>query len=77
MPHETVRPLTFEALLTDPLTRLVMDADGVTVADLVAVMRVAREAVARREREAVARAVAWTVAAGARGRPALRQSATT
>ena len=33
--------LTFESLLTDPLIRLVMDADGVTTEDLVSVMRIA------------------------------------
>ncbi len=48
--------LTFEALLTDPLTRLVMDADGVTVGDLVAAMQVARDAMAARERLAFLRA---------------------
>lgn len=50
--------LTFEALLTDPLTRLMMDADGVTVGDLVAAMQVARDAMAARERLAFMHACA-------------------
>lgn len=48
------RVLTFESMLTDPLTRLVMDSDGVTSADLLAVMEVVRKAVVAREREAMA-----------------------
>lgn len=41
--------LTFETLVTDPLTRLVMESDGVSLAELVAVLEAAGEAVARRE----------------------------
>ncbi len=52
------RPLTFETLLTDPLIRLVMQADGVTLAELLAVMDVAHQAVAARERLAVCEASA-------------------
>jgi hypothetical protein len=44
MYHETARPLTFEALLSDPLTRLVMDADGVSVDELANVLWAACEA---------------------------------
>lgn len=47
---ETFRPLTFETLLSDPLTRLVMEADGVTVAELAAVLYAACEAIAVRTR---------------------------
>ncbi len=50
--------LTFESLLSDPLTRLMMDADGVTVDDFVAVMQVARDAMAARERLAFIQAAA-------------------
>jgi hypothetical protein len=41
--------LTFETLLSDPLIRLMMESDGVSVAELVEVLEVAREAVAARE----------------------------
>ncbi len=40
--------LTFETLLTDPLIRLVMDSDGVSVAEMAAVLELAGDAVARR-----------------------------
>ena len=50
--------LTFESLLSDPLTRLVMEADGVTVDEFVAAMQVARDAMAARERLAFMRASA-------------------
>ena len=53
MCQDSARPLTFETLLADPLVRLVMQADGVSVAELVAVMEVARDAVTARERSAV------------------------
>ena len=43
------RGLTFETLLTDPLVRLMMEADGVTPQDLVTPLLVARDAVAARE----------------------------
>jgi hypothetical protein len=49
MSEDTGRPLTLETLLRDPLVRMVMDADGVTVAEFAAVMYAARDAVARRE----------------------------
>ena len=57
-PHDSVcahdaRPLTFETMLSDPLIRLIMDSDGVTIGDLVAVMEVARAAVVDREAQAV------------------------
>lgn len=41
--------LNFEAMLTDPLIRLVMDSDGVSLRELVAVLEVAREAIRARE----------------------------
>jgi hypothetical protein len=41
--------LTFETMLTDPLIRLMMASDGVSLAELVKVMEVARQAVAARE----------------------------
>jgi hypothetical protein len=42
-------PLTFEALLNDPLVRAVMEADGVTPAELLSVMEKARNAVLARQ----------------------------
>jgi len=50
MYHDTGRPLSFETLLCDPLTRLVMDADGVSVDEFAAVRHAARDAVAARGR---------------------------
>ncbi len=41
--------LSFEALLTDPMTRLVMDSDGVSLSDLIAVLETARAAIDRHE----------------------------
>jgi hypothetical protein len=41
--------LTFETMLTDPLIRLVMESDGVSVAEMRAVLQAAGDAVARRE----------------------------
>ncbi len=46
------RALTFESMLTDPLIRLVMASDGVTMSEMVEVMSVAREAMVKRERAA-------------------------
>ena len=43
------RALTFETMLSDPLIRLVMASDGVSVSELVTVLEVARAAVAARE----------------------------
>ncbi len=43
MGDEQNAELTFETLLADPLIRLVMDSDGVTVKELAAVMQAARE----------------------------------
>jgi len=42
--------LTFETLLTDPLIRLVMESDRISVAEMAAVLEAASHAVARRER---------------------------
>jgi len=66
MCHETARPLTFESLLSDPLTRLVMDADGVTLDEFAAIMRAASDAVAARGRPCVMRAFAMQLATSAR-----------
>ncbi|MCW3476206.1 hypothetical protein OL599_16625 [Rhodovastum sp. RN2-1] len=60
------RPLTFETMLSDPLIRMVMDSDGVTLDELVAVLEVAREAIVARE--AVAVSLAAGRQAGAAGR---------
>jgi hypothetical protein len=43
--------LTFETFLTDPLIRLVMESDGVSAAEMLAVLEAAGQAVARREPE--------------------------
>jgi len=43
------RALSFESMLTDPLIRLVMDSDGVTVSDMIGVLTTAREALIQRE----------------------------
>lgn len=51
-----IRPLTFETMLSDPLIRLVMDSDGVSVQELVAVLETARAAVVAREVVAMRRA---------------------
>lgn len=56
MSYESARPLTFETLLTDPMTRMLMHADGVTLEELVSVMAIARDAVVARERSAIRRA---------------------
>ena len=44
MRRQPTRPLTFESLLIDPIVRLIMDADGVSVDQLALVMRRARDA---------------------------------
>jgi len=49
MCQDDQRALTFETMLTDPMIRLVMASDGVSLAELVKVLEVAREAVATRE----------------------------
>jgi hypothetical protein len=41
--------LTFETFLADPLIRLVMESDGVSAAEMLAVLQAAGHAVARRE----------------------------
>ncbi|MBU6499059.1 MAG: hypothetical protein KGJ41_02325 [Rhodospirillales bacterium] len=53
MCRDDMRPLTFESLLRDPLIRMVMDSDGVSVDDVVEVLEVARAAVVAREHRAV------------------------
>ncbi len=58
--------LTFETLLNDPLTRMVMAADQVTVAELVEVLQIARGNVAAREHAAISRALAAPCATSAR-----------
>jgi hypothetical protein len=54
------RPLTFESMLSDPLIRLVMDSDGVTIDELVEVLEIARAAIVAREHSAVRLATADT-----------------
>ena len=44
MRRQPTRPLTFESLLIDPIVRLIMDADGVSVDQFALVMRRARDA---------------------------------
>ena len=66
MCQNTVWPLTFEALLSDPLTRLVMDADGVTLDEFIKVMEAARDAVVARERAAIMPVFAVRLATSAR-----------
>lgn len=39
------RPLDYETLLSDPMTRLVMESDGVSIRDLVRVLETARDAI--------------------------------
>ncbi|MDA8248036.1 MAG: hypothetical protein M0Z28_02565 [Rhodospirillales bacterium] len=58
MCQDGVRPLNFETLLTDPLVRMMMAADGVTARDLVAPLLTAREAIATRELQALSCALA-------------------
>ena len=58
MTGESNRPLTFETLLTDPLIRLVMESDGVSVAEVAAVLESAGHAVARRRQWPQARRIA-------------------
>ena len=41
--------LTFESLLTDPLTRMMMDSDGVTFDQLATVLTDVRSAITARE----------------------------
>lgn len=48
--------LTFETLMTDPLTRLVMQSDGVTFDQLATVLTDARSAIRAREVAAHTRA---------------------
>lgn len=48
-PEDSDRLLTFETMLTDPLIRMVMDSDGVSLSDMVDVLAAAREALAQRE----------------------------
>jgi hypothetical protein len=43
------RPLDFETLLSDPMTRLVMQSDGVSMGELVRVLEKAGDAVASRQ----------------------------
>lgn len=49
--------LTFETLLCDPLIRLVMDSDGVTIPEMIDVLETARLAIVRREAKAYAAVV--------------------
>jgi len=47
------KDLSFEDLLTDPMTRLVMESDGVSVREFTHILEAAREAIARRLPEAM------------------------
>jgi len=49
MCQDDQRALTFETMLSDPLIRLMMASDGVSLSELVEVLEVARAAVAARE----------------------------
>ncbi len=60
----TAGPLTIEALMRDPLTRMVMDADGVTITECAAVRYAARDALAARG-DLVRRVVAMPLATSA------------
>ncbi len=42
-PDHTCR-MDFDALLADPLTRVIMDSDGVSERDLIALLEMARDA---------------------------------
>ena len=55
-----LRALTFETMLSDPLIRLVMASDGVSLPELIAVLEVAREAVELREASAARAAMHLT-----------------
>lgn len=66
MCQDGARSLSFETLLTDPLVRLMMQADGVTPQALVAPLLAARDAVAARERLALMSALAPPAEACAR-----------
>jgi hypothetical protein len=45
------RALSFETLLTDPMTRMVMESDGVSISELVAVLETAGAARAQMLRQ--------------------------
>ncbi len=48
MYQHTAGPLTIETLMRDPLTRMVMDADGVSITEFAEIMYAARDALAAR-----------------------------
>ena len=52
MCYEDLEALSFETLITDPLTRLVMESDGVTTVEMVAILELVGAAVIRREHAA-------------------------
>ncbi|HEY2133915.1 MAG TPA: hypothetical protein VGH36_13250 [Acetobacteraceae bacterium] len=47
--HDDWRALNFETMLTDPLIQMVMESDGVSLPELIAVLEAARGAVVARE----------------------------
>jgi hypothetical protein len=49
MCKDEAKTLTFETLLDDPLAHMMMESDGVTRAELAAVLEKARAAIAARE----------------------------
>jgi hypothetical protein len=57
--------LKFPDLLRDPLIRLVMESDGVTKQEMIAVMHQLRRALAAREKSHALRRAAATVLSGA------------
>ncbi len=67
MCQDSVRSLSFETLLTDPLVRMMMAADGVTPEALVAPLLAARDAIAARERLAFSSVLAAPCATSAPG----------
>jgi hypothetical protein len=60
--HDDRRALNFETMLTDPLIQMVMESDGVSLPELIAVLEVAREAVVAREALATQAALVAAVA---------------
>jgi hypothetical protein len=58
--------LNFETMLTDPLIQMVMESDGVSLPELIAVLEVAREAVVAREALATQAALVAAVASASR-----------
>ncbi len=58
MCKDEAKTLTFETLLSDPLARMLMASDGVTPAELKAVLEKASAAIAAREVAAIRERIA-------------------